>query len=164
MSSETAEVVNLWIQSAVALAAVGAAIVALVVGAMDRKVAREIAAEDRRASLEQAKLMFDLEVLLRLSQNIERAGHSDKAISRDMGAEAAALLNIIGAERLPQTWADKRASTEEQAREFAAQPDTPPYKRHAVEVYLEINRVTRRIAELVEQAPDEGGGTPLPSP
>lgn len=164
MRSETVEVANLWIQSVVALAAVGAAIVALVVGAMDRKVAREVAAEDRRAALEQAKLMFDLEVLLRLSQNIERAGHSDKAISRDMGAEAAALLNIIGAERLPQTWADKRAFTEEQAREYAAKPDTPAYKRHAIEVHLEINRVTRRIAELVARAPDEGGGTSLRPP
>lgn len=148
MSQEHAEIANLWIQSAVALAAVGAAIVALVVGAMDRKVAREIAAEDRRAALEQAKLMFDLEVLLRLSQNIERAGHTDPVVAKDMGAEAAALLNIIGAERLPQTWADKRDSTEEQAREYAAKPDTPSYKRHAVEVYLEINRVTRRISEL----------------
>lgn len=148
MSSETAEVVNLWIQSAVALAAVGAAIVALVVGAMDRKVAREIAAEDRRASLEQAKLMFDLEVLLRLSRNIERAGHTEPAVVKDMSAEAAALLNIIGAERLPLTWADKRGSTEDQAREYMAKPDTPPYKRHAVEVHLEINRVTRRISEL----------------
>ncbi len=148
MSQDTATMVNIWIQSAVALAAVSAAIIALIVGALDRKAARVIAEEDRRATLEQAKLMFDLEVLLRLSRNIERGGHTDPVLRSDMGAEAAALLNIIGAERLPQTWADKRASTEEQAREYAAKPDTPAYKRHAIEVHLEINRVTRRIAEL----------------
>ncbi len=78
-------------------------------------------------------LMLDLEVLLRLSQNIERAGHTDQAISKDMSAEAAALLNPLGPERLPVTWADKRKATLDEAAEFAGQDDTPAFKRHAIE-------------------------------
>src|SRR5450756_483483 len=102
---------SLWIQTLVAVAAVAAAIVALVVSAKDRENARQIAAEDRRAALEHAKLMFDLDVLLRLSENFERAGHVDKEVAKDMGAEARALLNVLGPERLPQAWADKRGAT-----------------------------------------------------
>jgi len=151
MDEATATVLNLWIQSAVAIAAVGAAIVALIIAAKDRQNAREIAAEDRRAALEQAKLMFDLEALLRLSQNIERAGHSDQQVSKDMGAEAAAILNLLGPDRLPVTWADKRGSTRDEAIEFAAREDTPPYKRHAIEVHLELARTAERIEELANR-------------
>jgi len=143
------ETLSLWIQTLVAVAAVGAAIIALVVSAKDRENARQIAAEDRRAALEHAKLMFDLDVLLRLSENFERAGHVDTEIAKDMGAEARALLNALGPERLPQTWADKRGATLDRAREYAAEPDTPPFKRHEIEVHLELDRVARRIEEVI---------------
>lgn len=148
---DSLQVANLVVQMVLAASAVGAAIVALVIGALDRKAAREIAAEDRRASLEQAKLMFDLEVLLRLSQNLERGGHKDQAISHDMGAEAAALINLIGPDRLPVTWAAKRGSSLDEAREYAQREDTPAFKKHSIEVHLELVRVAQRIHELIEQ-------------
>lgn len=144
------ETLSLWIQTLVAVAAVAAAIIALIVSAKDRENARTIAAGDRRAALEHAKLMFDLEALLRLSRNIERAGHVDVDVSKDMGAEAAALLNLIGPDRLPRTWADKRGSTLDEARVYMDDPTTPPYKRHAVEVHLELARVAERIRGLID--------------
>jgi len=151
--NDSLAVANLVVQLVLAASAVGAAVVALVIGALDRRTVREIAAEDRRASLEHAKLMFDLEALLRLSQNLERGGHTDSTVSKDMGAEAAALVNLIGPERLPVTWAAKRGSTLDEAREFAAREDTPPFKKHSIEVHLELDRVAQRIRELAERNP-----------
>lgn len=150
MDPDTALVISIWTQSAVAIAAVAAAIIALAVSHKERATMRTIAAEDRIAALEQAKLMFDLDVLLRLSHNIERAGHVDPTISKDMGAEARALLNVLGPDRLPQTWEDKRKNTLAEACEYAQREDTPAYKRHAIEVHLELDRVARRIEQLVQ--------------
>jgi len=151
MDETTATMLNLWIQSAVAVAAVLAAVIALVVGAQDRKNARVIAAEDRRAALEHAKHMYDLDALVRLARNIERAGHENPQVSRDMQAEAAAILHLLGPQRLPKTWADKRGSTLEEAREYGERDDIPAYKRHAVEVHLELDRTAREIEALISR-------------
>lgn len=143
------ETLSLWIQTLVAVAAVGAAIIALIVSAKDRENAREIAAKDRRANLEQARLMFDLDALARLSRNLERAGHVDQQVAKDMGAEAAALLNVLGPDRLPRTWADKRKGTLTEAATAMDDPDLPDWKRDAIEVALELRRVGERIDALV---------------
>jgi hypothetical protein len=147
----TVETLNLWVQTLVAVAAVAAAIIALAISAKDRQNARVIAAEDRRAALELARLMFDLDVLLRLSQNLERGGHVDPNTSKDMGAEAAALINAIGPDRLPLTWADKRKSTFDEARAFMRDENTPAHKRHAIEVLLELQRTGERIETLARR-------------
>ena len=143
------ETLSLWIQTLVAVAAVGAAIIALIVSAKDRENAREIAAKDRRANLEQARLMFDLDALARLSRNLERAGHVDQQVAKDMGAEAAALLNVLGPDRLPRTWADKRKGTLTEAATAMDDPDLPDWKKDAIEVALELRRVGERIDALV---------------
>lgn len=143
------ETLSLWIQTLVAVAAVGVAIIALIVSAKDRENAREIAAKDRRANLEQARLMFDLDALARLSRNLERAGHVDQQVAKDMGAEAAALLNVLGPDRLPRTWADKRKGTLTEAATAMDDPDLPDWKRDAIEVALELRRVGERIDALV---------------
>lgn len=84
----TTEDLTLWIQAAAVLVAVAASIVALFVSWRDRVSTRTIAAEDRRTALERAKLMFDLETLLRLLENRNRGGSTDTQESRCMGAEA----------------------------------------------------------------------------
>lgn len=152
MDSDTAQVIAIWTQAAVAVAAVAAAIIALVVSHKERATMKAIAAEDRRAALERSKLLFDLDILIRLSQNLERAGHSDQAVSRDMGAEASALLNYLGPDRLPLTWAHKRKNTLDEAREYAEREDIPDYKRHAIEVLFEIDRLSRQIEQTVHRA------------
>ena len=147
----TSENLSLWIQAAVAVAAVGAAIIALIVSAKDRHNARQIAAEDRRAGLEHARLMFDLEVLLRLSQNLERGGHTDQAVSKDMGAEAAALLNALGPNRLPGAWSNQRGGTLEEARAELENGAEPQWVKDKIEVALELRRVSDRIEELIQR-------------
>lgn len=53
-------------------------------------------------SLEHSQLLFEQEVLLRLVQNLQRGGHTDPQTSNDMGVEAAALIGVLGPERLPR--------------------------------------------------------------
>ena len=77
---------------------------ALFVSWRERVNARSIAAEDRRAALEQAKLMFDLDALLRLLENQNRGGSTDYLERKQLGGEAMALVGLIGPERLPRLW------------------------------------------------------------
>ena len=142
------ETLSLWIQTLVAVAAVAAAIIALVVSAKDRENARQIAAEDRRAALEHAKLMFDLEVLARLLENLNRGGSSDTEESKRMGAEALTLIGLLGPELVPGQW-EKRVGSDEKLHSLAADDKFPEWKRSAIEAQLAVNKVTARInAEL----------------
>lgn len=150
----TTEALNLWIQTAVAIAAVAAAIIALVVSAKDRQNARRIAAEDRRAALEHARLMFDLDLLTRLSQNLQRGGHTDPVKVQDMGAEVVALANAIGPERLPLFW--QRWSRGSSPNDIAAwvtdEERFEPWQREGFEVLAELRRVADRIDELTKRS------------
>ncbi|KNH15720.1 hypothetical protein ACU18_16135 [Arthrobacter sp. ZBG10] len=73
----TKEEIALWVQVAAVVAAVVAAIIALVISALDRRNARQIAAEDRRIALEHDQLLFEQSELLRLLQNLRRGSHTD---------------------------------------------------------------------------------------
>ncbi len=84
--------VALWIQVAAVLIGIGAAFVALVIGALDRRHAREVAARDRRFQ----RLMTEHEFLGRLLENYGRGGSSDPAESKRMGSEALSLIGLIG--------------------------------------------------------------------
>lgn len=139
MDQDAVNVVNLWIQSVVALAAIIAAVVALVIGALDRRNARAIAAEDRKASL-----MFDLEVLSRLLENLNRRGSSDPAESKRMGAEALTLIGLLGPDLLPTQW-NHRVGDEAKLRELLADDDFPEWKRNAIEVQVAVNTVLAKI-------------------
>src|SRR5690625_7848541 len=96
----TTEELTLWIQAAAVVVALGASITALVISMLDRRNARSIAAWDRAVSIRQTKLMFELEALTKLSQNLRRGGHTDSDIRKDMGAEAGEVIGDIGAARL----------------------------------------------------------------
>lgn len=144
MEQEAINVANLWIQSLVALAAVAAAVAALVIAAMDRRNARTIAADDRRASLAHAKLLFDLEALSRLLENLNRGGSADPAESRRMGAEALTLIGLFGPELLPTLWA-KRIGDEAELQRLLTDDDHPVWKKHAIEVQVAVNAVLGQI-------------------
>jgi hypothetical protein len=151
--------IALWVQVAAVLAAVGAAIVALVISRQDRENARKIAAEDRRTALLQGKLMFELEALLRLSQNLRRGGHEDTGISKDMGAEAGALIGAIGPERLPTNWDKRVAQTPEELRAFVQDETKQDWLRRAVEAQLALMAVSEELRVLIhaeEEAASEG--------
>lgn len=137
--------VTLWVQAGAVVVAVAASVVALVVSALDRRNSRRIAAEDRRAALEHGQLMFEQEALLRLLQNLRRGRHSDTAVSRDMGAEAGALISALGPGRLPHSWAKRVAQTDDELFAYIDDEEQPEWQRRAVEAHIALNDVTREI-------------------
>ncbi|NVN00692.1 hypothetical protein [Arthrobacter sp. SDTb3-6] len=141
--------ITLWVQAGAVVVAVGASIVALVVSTLDRRNARWIAAEDRRAALGHAQLMFEQEALLRLLQNLRRGGHTDSVISKDMGAEAGALISAVGPEKLPRNWAKQVAQTESELLAYVDDEEQPDWQRRAVEAHIALNDVTRDIRERI---------------
>ncbi|WP_127482941.1 hypothetical protein [Microbacterium oxydans] len=142
------------------LAAVGASIVALVVSARDRKSAQAIAegdrasaaaiaAQDRREALRQAHLIFELEALTRLLENLNRGGSSNRDESSKMGAEALTLVGVLGADRLPHLWEEKAADDATLQAHFD-DPEWPQYKKDAIEVQLAVNALRREIRAALE--------------
>lgn len=133
------------IQTVAVIVALGAAIVALVLSAKDRATAREIAANER----EQAKLLFEMEQLLRLLENRNRGGSSDKQEASRLGSEALTLVGMLGPDLLPVQWARQVEKDDEGLRAVAAEPDFPEYKKDAIEVQLAVNTTMRRLRELI---------------
>ena len=89
------------IQIAAVVVAVGASLVALSIASMDRRNAIKIAQDDRRAAIDQARLLAELEAAIRLSVLEARGGHTDPVVSKDMGAETLALVSMLGPDRVP---------------------------------------------------------------
>lgn len=158
------EELALWVQVAAVLVALGAAVAAIWVGAVDRRNAQRIADEDRRnaqriaeddrrAALRQSRLMFELDAALRLAENQRRGGSSDQAESSRMGTEAGVLAGLLGPELLPHLSSELNPESEDELREYMAQADTPEWKRRAVEAHLALRRIVR---ELREESRPEG--------
>lgn len=146
------EELTLWIQAGAVVVAVGASIVALIVSWRDRVNSRQIAAEDRRAALAQAKLMFDLEALLRLLENQNHGGSTDDQERKRLGAEAMALVGLIGPDRLPILWKRRIGHDDDELREKLAEgSDSPDFIKWAVEVQLALNKVVVEINDIVNR-------------
>lgn len=152
----TGEEVGLWIQGASVVVAVGASVVAISLGVVDRRsakrnadddrrAARELAAEDRRTALRHARLLGELDALLRLAENQRRGGSSDPQKSRDMGVEAAALTALIGRNRLPHLSSELNPESEDELRAFMEDPSTPEWQRRATEAHLALLQLAREI-------------------
>lgn len=142
-----------YIQTAAVVVAVGASVVALIVSWRDRVNARKIAAEDRRAALAQAKLMFDLEALLRLLENQNRGGSTDDLERKRLGAEAMAIVGLIGPERLPRLW-ERRIGHDDEGLRAKLDDDekmTPEFLKWAIEVQLALNEVVEEIRKSVNR-------------
>jgi hypothetical protein len=155
---------TLWIQAGATVAAVAAAIIALVVSALDRKNTRTIAAsdraaarnlvrEDRAAALRQSQLLFEQEALLKLLQNARHGGSTDPLKRADLGAEAGAIIGLFGPERLPLNWANRVAKTNEELKEFVEDDTNKELLRHSVEVQLALAEVTEEIRALLAAKP-----------
>ncbi|WP_368499462.1 hypothetical protein [Herbiconiux sp. A18JL235] len=134
------------IQAAAVIAAVGAAIIALVISAKDRKNTRDIAADDRREALRQAHLMFELDALVKLSENMNRGGSADVDESARMGIEALTLTGPLAPDRLPKLWAEK-IGDDNKLRAAMADPEMPRYKRDALEVQLAVSAVLAEVRD-----------------
>lgn len=142
-------------------AAVAAAVIALIVSALDRKNTRTIAAddraavrtvvrEDRAAALRQSQLLFEQEALLRLLENARHGGSTDPLKRDDLGAEAGAIIGLFGPKRLPLNWANRVAKNNEELREFVEDDTNKDFLRHSVEVQLALAEVTDEIRALLD--------------
>jgi hypothetical protein len=180
IEASSLDAANLIVQSVVALAAVAAAIAALVIASKDRKHAAELAERDRehaqalaegaqahaeavaaeqaRKALENAKLMFDLDVMVRLHENIVRRGSSDQQESKRMGAEALALIGVLGPKVVPRQWADQ-VGEDEALLELLNDESEEQFLRNRAETQLAVNRMIARLAdEISGRADGDTGG------
>jgi hypothetical protein len=147
----TQEQAALWIQVAAVIAAVAAAIIALIISAKDRVNARAIAQEDRAASLAQAKLMFDLDLLLRLLDNRNRGGSTDPQETARMGAEVLTLVGLLGPDRVPRQWAHHVEVDDDGLRDLLEDPEMPDFKKDAIETQLAANALMGEIRSILER-------------
>jgi len=145
------EELTLWIQAAAVVVAVLASVAALVVSWRDRVSSRKIAAEDRRAALEQSKLMFDLDALVRLQQNRNRGGSTDPIERSQLGAESLTLVALLGPDLLPRQWKAQVDADDDKIRALFDDPQFPEYKKNAAETQLAVNATLRRLSELVKR-------------
>lgn len=130
---------------AAVLAAVLTAIIGVVTGIVDRRQARQTAEEDRRANARQARLMFEWEAAQRLAINLARGGHTDPVIRKDMGAEALALIALLGPERVPKLWAERVGKSDEELRAFIADENNADFLRNAVEAERAMNEIATEL-------------------
>lgn len=136
------------IQIVAIIVTAGTAIVALVIASMDRRNAVWVAEYDRRVAIEQARLLAELEASVRLSVLEARAGHKDPVISRDMAAEALALVAMLGPERVPEMWKRRVAKTDEELRACIADESKPQYIRDAVEAERAVHSILDELRSL----------------
>lgn len=149
----TTENLTLWIQAGAVVVAVGASIVALTISQLDRANTRKIASEDRRAALAHAKLMFDLDALLRLLQNTSRGGSTDALEKKRLGAEEMALVGLIGPDLLPRMWERRIGLSDDdlKVKLTDSEEDTPEFVKWSIETQLALNKVVSEIHEIISR-------------
>lgn len=133
-----------WIQVLAVLTAVGASLVALRIATTDRRVQQEIAREDR----EQARLMLELEYALRLSENLNHGGSTDRDETRRLGAEAMALAAALGERWVPRYYAhlmDGRSVDQLADAIDAREDDMPEWVQWRNEATVAAQRIAARL-------------------
>lgn len=83
---------------------------------------RAIAPTSIYEALRHSHLMFELEALSRLSQNLNRGGSTDALERAQMGAEALTLVGLVGPERVPRLW-ERKVSDHDRLRAARDRPD-----------------------------------------
>lgn len=136
------------IQIVATIVAAGAAVVALVIASMDRRNAIKIAEDDRRVTIDQARLQAELEAAVRLTVLEARGGHTDPVLSKDMGAETLALIAMLGPERVPEMWRRRVTKSDEELRNFIADVREPQYLRDTVEAERAVQAILDELRSL----------------
>lgn len=156
----TAETVGIIVQTLAVIVAATGVVIALRMGAADRRAADARASEDRRraddrarqdrlaadnrADLDrrEARLLADhhfrLDMLVRLARNVNDPGHTDNKIRSQLAAERAALLHVLGPDGLPLTWETYVGPTVDESRTIATDDDVDDIKRCQSEVAVKI--------------------------
>lgn len=133
--------IALWVQSAAVLVAVGASLVALSTSYLDRRNNRRIAAETRAADIRVRSLLLELEHAIRLATNRNMGGSSDGRESNRLGAEATALVTLLGKERVPVQWENLVGHGPEELLGKMDEPETPDWVKHKIETGIAVQRI-----------------------
>lgn len=130
------------IQLLAVLVAVGASVVAIIIATQDRKTQLRIARQDR----EQARLALELEYAIRLSANRNMGGSTDPAETKRLGAEALALIGVVGKRWVPEQYAHiMNGHTPESLAAAHANDGTPQWIKWRTESTLAVQRI---VAEM----------------
>jgi hypothetical protein len=109
----------------------------------DRHESARIAEEDRQAYRHEAERRHTLDLLTRLTMNLERGGSSDSQEVKRMGAEARALQLALGPDRFP-AFAARNLDWRTRAIAYNAEASQEPdWRVYANEALLELDRVAR---------------------
>ncbi|WP_440694754.1 hypothetical protein [Clavibacter nebraskensis] len=143
-------VVGLIVQSLAIVAALIAALIALYTSAADRRnnrliasAARDDADRARADAVRRQQLATELEHAIRLSVNLNHGGSTDPLVRKQLGAEALALVALLGPERVPALWARKVAMDETALRAEMEKPETPQFQKDIIEASLAVQAVMR---------------------
>ena len=92
--------------------------------------------------------MFELQALVKLSQNLSRGGHTDPNTVKDMAAERAALVGALGPERIPRSRGTHVEETPEELQAMIADESTDFVLVHSIEAHLALTEVADEIRRL----------------
>lgn len=154
-------------QAAAVVVAAFAAVLALILGwldrrnaqviaAEDRRHAQEIAAQDRASAMRQARLLAEVDALTRLAAIRTRGGANDEGSK--IASEAAALVSLLGPERVPLNYANWVDSPDPDA--VRGDPSAPPWVLHKIEAHEALVALSEQWRAETPEGPaahEEGG-------
>lgn len=119
-------------------------IAALFIAVRGNRAADRRAAADRAAAREAAQHRFDLELLARLAENLQRGGSTDAQERMRMGAEARALIGALGPDRVPLSFGEYGAASMDELRALVDDESRETWHRCALEAVWELHRTAAR--------------------
>jgi hypothetical protein len=87
-----------------------------------------------------AQHRFDLELLVRLAENLQRGSSNDTQERLRMGADARALIGALGPERLPMSLKKYGAESVDELRAMVDDNSREAWHRCALEAVWELHR------------------------
>ncbi|MFV0634620.1 hypothetical protein [Demequina sp.] len=136
-----------WLQVATVVVAMGAAVIALAIATTDRRHAAAVALADRRAAAEREILALKLDAAIKLAANLAQGGSADRQESSRMGAEALALITVLGREYVPRQW-EKRVGSAGDLDDAADDLEREEWVRHKIEAGLAVQKIADRLELL----------------
>jgi len=115
-------------------------VAALTIAVLGNRAADRRAEADRAESRRAAQYARDVDMLERLTQNLERGGSSDPVERARMGVEAITLLVALAEERLPLAYQRRAKMSLDEIRATLDDPSVPEWRQAANEVLLELRR------------------------
>jgi hypothetical protein len=139
-------------QTLAVLVAAAAVIVGIYTASKDRHHAADIAARDRLTSLKRERLRFDLETALRLSENLNRRGSTDRSERNRLGAESIVLIGALGRERVPQSWKHRIEKDDVKLMKLMESDELDQPMREGLEAQLALHALIRELDALERDA------------